>query len=280
MRVQTYATRPMPPTQGWQAKLDLAFAKPADMTVLVRRQHHGPLVIQRPFYPEGEVCHVYLLHPPGGVVGGDVLQINIAAESSSHALLTTPAVGKFYRSAGLWAAQTIEIDIDDDAAIEWLPQETIVYQGAQLKSRMKLNLSGAGRFIGWELFTLGRPASGEGFNAGAVDLNWHIAADGKPLLIERLRLDQNAFKAKWGLQNFAACGTLFAKPAGKQLLTAVQTLIGDAPYRGVTLIDDILVCRALDQRCDRLRAFFEDVYTLLRPEVIGKKICTPRIWAT
>lgn len=267
-------------SKGWQARLDLRFAKCIDRTALVQREHFGPLTVQRPFYPEESVCHVYLLHPPGGVVGGDELRIKIAAESDSHALLTTPAAAKFYRSETFWAEQTVEINIADNAAIEWLPQESIIYQGARLKTKMNLNISGTGRFIGWELFTLGRPASGEGFDAGKIDLNWHIADYNRLLLVERLRLDQGAFKAKWGLQNFAACGTLFAKPIGRDLLNAVQRLIGDAPYRGATLIDNLLVCRALDQRFDRLRAQFEEIYALIRSGVLDKKICMPRIWAT
>lgn len=270
----------MTTSEGWQATLDLCFSQRLDKTVLSRREHSGPLTIQRPFYPEGDTCHVYLLHPPGGVVGGDDLSINISGESGSCALITTPAAGKFYRSEGLWAKQAININIADDAAVEWLPQETIIYQGAQLQSKMNVNLTGKGRFIGWEILALGRPASGEGFDAGAVDLNWHIHYDNKAVLIERLRLDQTAFKAKWGLQGLSACGTLFARPANRNTLEAVQALIAALPYRGITLIDDLLICRALDLRCDKLRAFFEQVYAVIRPDVVGKKICQPRIWAT
>jgi urease accessory protein len=270
----------MTTSEGWQATLDLCFSQRSDKTVLSRREHRGPLTVQRPFYPEGDICHVYLLHPPGGVVGGDDLSINISGESGSCALITTPAAGKFYRSEGLWAKQAININIVDDAAVEWLPQETIIYQGAQLKSKMAVNLSGTGRFIGWEMLALGRPASGEGFDAGAVYLDWQIHSDNKPVLIERLRLDQAAFKARWGLQGLSACGALFAKPANRNTLEAVQALIANVPHRGVTLIDDLLICRALDQRCDKLRIFFEQVYAVIRPNVVGKTICQPRIWAT
>ena len=251
-----------------------------DRTVLTHRAHRGPLTLQRPFYPENEVCHVYVLHPPGGVVGGDELKISIIAEQMSHALLTTPAAGKFYRSEGLWARQSVEIDIAKDAIVEWLPQETIVYEGARLKNTMTVTMADTARFIGWEIFTLGRPASSEGFNLGAVDLNWRIAIPDKPLLLERLRLDKMAFSARWGLQGLSACGTLFAKPAGRSTLTKVQELIGDSPYRGVTFIDDMLVCRALDRHCDKLRLFFEQVYCLIRPDIVNKAVCLPRIWAT
>src|SRR3954471_15398906 len=96
------AVREHAPTSraGWEASLDLEFATQGTRTFLARRASVGPLVVQRPFYPEGDVCHVYVVHPPGGVVGGDRLDLNIRARSGAHALITTPAATKFYRSDG------------------------------------------------------------------------------------------------------------------------------------------------------------------------------------
>ncbi|MGB5651682.1 MAG: urease accessory protein UreD, partial [Sedimenticolaceae bacterium] len=87
----------------------LGFRAGPDSTVLAERQRHGPLAVQRPFYPEGGVCHVYLLHPPGGVVGGDVLGIDVKLAQGAQALITTPGATKFYRSAGALARQTQRI---------------------------------------------------------------------------------------------------------------------------------------------------------------------------
>ncbi len=248
--------------------------------MLINRHHKGPLTVQRPFYPEDDVCHVYLLHPPGGIVGGDALSISITAETDSHALITTPAAGKFYRSDGLWADQSVTLSVAAGGVLEWLPQDTIIYEGAFLRSSVDVDLADSARFIGWEILTLGRPACAEGFDYGAVDLNWHIRCEQRPLFIERLRLDAQAFKARWGLQGFSACGTFFAKPAGRESLAIVQALIGDSPCRGVTLIDDILVCRALDARADKLRSFFEQVWASVRPKVVQRLVQTPRIWFT
>ena len=278
--METDASRPMYPALGWQAKLDLAFAKPADKTVLVRRQHEGPLVVQRPFYPEDEVCHVYLLHPPGGIVGGDDLSITVKAASLSHALITTPAAGKFYRSGGSQAKQAVEITIANGATVEWLPQETIIYEGAQLKSSVKVDLAADARFIGWEILSLGRPACAENFDYGLADLSWQISYEDRPLLLERLYLDSKAFSARWGLQGYSACGTLFATPTSAESFAAVQDLIGDTKGRGVTRIDNLLICRALDIRSDRLRSFFENVWAIVRPDAVEREVSTPRIWAT
>jgi urease accessory protein len=266
--------------KGWCAELQLGFAPGLDKTLLVQRQHSGPLMVQRPFYPEGGVCHVYILHPPGGIVGGDQLSISVSAEEHSHALITTPAAGKFYRSAGDLAVQTVAIKVAKGATLEWLPQETIIYDGALLRSAVKVELMPDARFIGWEMLSLGRPACGEGFELGLAELSWQIYAQDQPLFLERLHLDARAFAARWGLQGSSACGTLFASPASAESLSAIQQLIGDTTGRGVTRIDELLICRAIDSRSDRLRGFFEQVWTIVRPDCIQRQACAPRIWAT
>lgn len=267
--------------EGWRAGLELGFAATGSgKTLLARRRHHGPLAVQRPFHPEGGVCHVYLLHPPGGVVGGDRLSIRVGVDPGAAALLTTPAAGKFYRSAGPWARQAVALDVGPGAALEWLPQETIVYQGARLSSETRVDLREGARFLGWEVLTLGRPAAGEGFEAGEAGLDWRIDLEGRPLYWERLVLDPVAFRANWGLRGRPALGTLFAYPATAAQLDTVRGLVGDSPDLGVSLIEGLLVCRGLDARADLLRRFFERVWAALRPGVMDRPACPPRIWAT
>lgn len=264
----------------WRAALNLTFAATTDKTALVKRDHVGPLTVQRPFYPEGGVCHVYILHPPGGIVGGDQLTICANAAAHSHALITTPAAGKFYRSSGAQAKQNVGITVGESAALEWLPQETIIYEGAQLKSSVKVNLAADARFVGWEILSMGRPACAENFNYGLADLSWQIYCEDRPMLLERLYLDAKAFSGRWGLQGNSSCGTLFATPASAESFAAVQDLIGDTKGRGVTRIDNLLICRALDIRSDQLRSFFEQVWAIVRPDTVQRKACSPRIWAT
>jgi len=266
--------------RAWQARLQLNFAQSNDKTLLVKREHIGPLTVQRPFYPEGGACHIYILHPPGGIVGGDDLSINVKAAPHSHALITTPAAGKFYRSSGAQAKQAVEITIANGATVEWLPQETIIYEGAQLKSSVKVDLASDARFIGWEILSMGRPACYENFDYGLADLSWQIYCEDRPVLLERLYLDAKAFSARWGLQGNSACGTLFATPASAESFAAVQDLIGDTKGRGVTRIDNLLICRARDIRSDRLRGFFEQVWAIVRPDTVKSNACSPRIWAT
>ena len=266
---------------GWNAELQLRFAPVHGKTVIAHRRHVGPLLVQRPFHPEGPVCHVYILHPPGGVVAGDQLTLDIDALGGSAALLTTPAAGKFYRSGGGGRArQSIALRVAAGASLEWLPQETIFYEGAQAESRISIDLEPGGRFIGWDVVALGRPAAGEGFSAGKVGLDFRIKQGAEPRYLERTVLDPAAFAAPWGLAGQPAFGTLFATPSTAEHLEAVRELIGDEPERGVTRVGDLLICRGRDRRADRLRAFFQQVWVCVRHEVIGHKACAPRIWAT
>jgi len=265
---------------GWQAELQLGFAQGPDKTLLVNRRHSGPLTVQRPFYPEGDVCHVYVLHPPGGIVSGDKLFINVNADLGSAALITTPAAGKFYRSSGNKACQSVSINVAENAAVEWLPQETIIYEGACVSSSLTFDLAANARFIAWEILSLGRPASAEGFSYGTAELRWQINREGLPFYLERLLLDANAISARWGLNGQSACGTMFASPASAKSLEAVTSLIGDAPNQGVTRIDDLLICRATDTRTDRIRRFFEQIWEIIRYDIVHRNACAPRIWAT
>lgn len=266
--------------RGWKAELNLGFTLKNGKTVLTRRSHCGPLMVQRPFYPEDGVCHVYLLHPPGGVVAGDRLDIDITVANDGHALLTTPAAGKFYRSAGEVARQSVSMTVSEGAVMEWLPQETILFEGARLASSMKIELDAGARFIGWEVYVLGRPASRESFRSGEADLNWSIQLAGKPFYIERLRLDADAFAARWGLNGCSACATMFVYPASVQTLETVRTMIADNDNLAVSRIGDLLICRGIDSKADRLRLALQQIWEAIRKEITGRNAELPRIWAT
>ncbi|WP_303908751.1 urease accessory protein UreD, partial [Thiohalomonas denitrificans] len=153
-------------SSGWKARLELGFEPRAGRTVLAKRIQRGPLAVQRPFHPGDGACHVYLLHPPGGVVGGDELSVRAAAAAEAGALITTPGATKFYRSAGPRAYMEQRLNVADGGALEWLPQENIVFPGALADIRTRIDLKGQAGFIGWETLCLGRPAADERFDAG------------------------------------------------------------------------------------------------------------------
>src|SRR5712671_2379682 len=202
---------------GWGASLALTFARAGDdATMLATRRHVGPLAVQRPFYPEGRgVCHVYILHPPGGIVGGDRLRVDVGVGAGAHALLTTPAATKVYRSAGARAQQRQHLHIAAGATLEWLPQETILFDGAHVDLGTRVDLAAGGRFLGIETLCFGLPARAEGFARGRCRQSLELWQDGRPLLCERGRFDGDApvSAARWGLAGAPVLGTLLSAPA-------------------------------------------------------------------
>lgn len=271
---------------GWVARLELGFSKRGALSVLSSRRHTGPLQVQRPFYPDGErACHVYILHPPGGVVGGDSLSIHASVDSGAHALLTTPAAGKLYRSDGDIARLSQELKVADGAWLEWLPQETIAFDGTHAVSETRVTLAGTAAFIGWEILCLGRPAAAETFTRGEFVQRFEIWRDGVPLWWERNALVGRApvLQAPWGLAGRSVVATLVAVGRAPGALTALRELLNADHADGefaVSQLRDVLVCRYLGNSAEQARAGFTDAWRLLRPALWGIDASPPRIWST
>ncbi len=259
---------------GWQAKLQLGFRAVPGKTLLADRSREGPLSVQRAFYPEGETCHVYLLHPPGGVAGGDRLDIRCRVHPNAHALVTTPGAGKFYRSVGPQSEQCQRLSIDG-GTLEWLPQENILFPGAKIELRTRVDLAGAARFIGWEIHCLGRPAIGECFDNGSAVMSVQLYRDGLPLLLER----QTHHRGPACLRGHPVFAALYATPADSNLLDALRDSLPD-PELGMTLVDGLLVIRYLGESVAQASRCFVEAWKRLRPAVIGRPPCPPRIWNT
>jgi urease accessory protein len=268
----------------WPARLQLEFASRAGRTVLTKRTHHGPLVVQKPFYPGDGACHVYVLHPPGGLVGGDQLELQVLCQTHSQVLLTTPAASKFYRSLGERATIAQDLKVETEASLEWLPQETILYSGCQAGMRTTIQLAPGARFIGWEILCLGRPAAKQPFAAGVCQQSIEVWRDGCPIVIERARLHggSDVLQAAWGFAGYDVSATLIATPVDARLLDAVRAIEIAAPQAltAATLIDDVLICRFLGAQARQALDYFQRVWTCLRPEVVGLIASPPRIWAT
>ena len=150
----------------WSAHLELDYRRNAERCVVYDR-HSGPLRVLASLYPESPaVCHNVLVHPPGGIVGGDILNIDIALAPESHAVLTTPGATRFYRSTGDTATQTVTARLAGGARLEWLPQETICHRGALAENKLHFELEPGAEMIGWDVLSLGLPASHEAFDRG------------------------------------------------------------------------------------------------------------------
>ena len=270
------------PSGGWLAQLDLDFCYRADKTVLSHRKQLGPLAVQRAFYPEGDVCHLYILHPPGGIVGGDNLTINVHVEDNAHTLLTTPGATKVYRSQGKQAQQQQYLYIADKAALEWMPQENIYFPGAKIKIKTQLNVHENARVIAWDIHCFGLPANDEIFTSGEVQLDFSIIRDQRPLLIERMKINSARLNTPTGLRGNAVMAMLLASPADEQLLETIQMMLDDYSEQlvAVTLVEECLLLRYLGNSTAQCHKIFIQVWMILRPAILNRPACPPRIWAT
>ena len=273
---------------NWEAELRLGFTRVGTGTVLSERHHRGPLRVQKALYPEGDaVCQTILLHPPSGIAGGDQLQIAASIGPQAHAQITTPGAGKWYRSGGAEASQTIAFRVAAGGTLEWLPQETIVFDGARARMQTRVELTADSRYIGWEILCLGRSAAGERFINGNIALHTRIDRAGQPLWLERGQIagDDAMLHSPAGWAGATACGTLLATllPGDDvcTLLTACRAIPpADAAEHGVTALPSLLVARYLGQHSEAARHWFTALWRELRPALIGRPAVLPRIWNT
>lgn len=268
---------------GWTARLRLMIAARDGRSRVVGKQQLGPLTIQRAFYPEGAPCHLYLLHPPGGVVGGDRLDLEIQIAGGAHALVTAPGATKFYRSAGPLSRQSQRLRVAAGGTLEWFPYNNIFFPGACCALDTRVELAGNARFIGWEMHCLGRPAIAERFLEGRAEMALTLLRDGRPLLLERLRVEgASSLDGRAGLRGFPVCATLVMTGAGPDTLDAARRTIGADPGfpAGATLVADLLLVRALAPAVEPINQLFTGLWSDLRHGMLGLPASPPRIWAT
>ena len=274
-----------PAMRGWNAELELGFERRGDRCVLASRRHEGPLAVQKTFHPEGaDICHALVLHPPAGIAGGDRLGITVQVRERANALLATPGAGKWYRSAGARARQHIRFEVGADACLEWLPQETIVFDGALADMLIDVRLAAGARYLGWEVLCLGRTGSGERFTRGEACLRTRIERGSVPLFNERGRIEGGSalLESPAGLAGQPVCGTLLAvSPAcDAALVAACRDVVPATGEGGVTLLPGVLVARYLGASSEAAKNYFVRLWRLLRPVVTGREAADLRIWRT
>lgn len=276
-------------TPNCQARLALGFADDAGTTRLIERSHFGPLRVQKPLYPEGaQVCHAIVVHPPGGVLGGDELAISAKVGEAAHAFITTPGAAKWYKANGKISRQDIKLDLAAGAKLEWLPQETILFDAAQLELTQSVSLARDASYIACEILCFGRTASGESFNSGKVSQRTSIRREGHLIWWEQgvLSGGSAAMLSPLGLSGKTVCATLIA--AGKSLPASLLNTIrqeagvlsdmqGDF---GVTQTKSVLVARYLGDSSEIARRVMLCVWQHVRPDLIGCAAVVPRIWNT
>lgn len=280
---------------AWSARLGLHYTR-AERTTQVRFEHQGPLRILRSLYPEGPgICHNVLIHPPSGLVGGDTLDIDIRASANAHALLTTPGATRFYKSSTEWAEQNVRIHLDNAARLEWLPLESIAYNGCMGKNNLHIHLQGDSELLGWDTTALGMPSSRLPFVQGVFEQS--ISLEGHWLERGRIRAsDTQLLNSPLGLNAKRCLSTIFfltAKPMSEQrrasMLEAARSVCANQAQ--LTLNTEplqagasspsphVVVLRTLSMMVEPSVQLLRRVRINWRQEAWGLEGAAPRIWA-
>lgn len=275
-------------TSGWRAGLSLHYTRDGERTLALDR-HEGPLRVLRRLYPEGPgICHHVIVHPPGGVVGGDRLEIDARLDAGTHALVTTPGATRFYRSSGASAVQQARLQLAEGARLEWLPLETIAHRGCIAENRVQLELAPGAEAMGWDLLALGLPAAGEAFDQGSFLQQIEIPG----LWLERGRVrgdDALLLDSPVGWAGRRALGTLwfaagaaFGSSRRDALLDAARQVLGPAPsLAGVTAPNQrVLVLRVLAERVESAMQLLQAVRAAWRATAWSLAAEPPRVWRT
>jgi urease accessory protein len=270
---------------GWRAALGLQVRRLGARTVVDRLRQFGPLVVQRPFHEPDGTAHVYLLHPPGGVVGGDELSLEVEALPGSRSLFTTPGAAKIYRSAGPLSLLNVNARVRGDAHLEWMPHETIVFAGARARSSLRFELDPQAQLFSWEVLCWGRGEKSEplrdSWSSGSWTQETTLERSGQVLWRERFRVQGGApiLSEPWGFGGQPVLGTLIATGASPAWLGPLRE-VAKAGTQSISVMGEVLVARYLGPRSDQAKEFFESVWSVVRPLLSGRIPKRPRIWAT
>jgi urease accessory protein len=283
---------------GWHARLALRYWKDAGTgtpTTRAHDLHEGPLRVLQRLYPEGPaICHHVVVHPPGGIVGGDRLELDATLGEGSHAVITTPGAARYYRSEGAPGTQRVRLALDAGARLEWLPMEAIAYSGCLADNRLELALAPGAQMIGWDVLALGLPASGQPFEAGVVQQ--HLELPGHWLERGRIAADDRLLReSPLGLGGALVLATAWWAEGGPIARERRQRLLdvarehteplapvpGAALRAGVTAPHErVIVLRALAARVEPAMQLLQRVRAAWRAEAWGLAAEPPRIWRT
>ena len=270
----------------WPASLDLRFERREASTILSGRHHCGPLQVQKALYPEGpEICHVAILHPPGGIAANDRLSVAAELGPDAHAVLTTPGATKWYRSNEADAQQHSNFSIGENALLEWLPRENILFDGSLAVMSQEIHLARGARYLGWEVLCFGRRASGEQWKNGGLRLNTRVRQNGVLLWSELADVSGGSGFAgsPAGLAGHSVSATLLAAgvaPDADLLAGCRELPIGaGGALTGISWLPGVLLARYLGDSCEQAFFWFTALWRLLRPAIFGTRARPLRLWA-
>jgi len=273
----------------WRAHLKIEYELSEQKRTVARHKHQGPLRVIRSMYPEGpQVCHHVIVHPPGGLVQGDCLEIDVDVAPGAHGLVSTPGATRFYRSTGEWAEQHIKIRMQAGARFEWLPLETIAYNACRARNTLNFTLDEGAELMAWDVASLGLHHAGQPFERGCLHqrMEWpghwleqaHIDATDVRLLRSPAGLAGHSALATLVL----ACGTPIMRQRREHLLAQTRAAVEASPLAlqcGITCPNDhMLVARALADQVEPVMALWQTLWATLRREAWDMPQAPPRIW--
>lgn len=284
-------------TKNWLARLELSFTQTQVGTRLAKVKRDGPLSVQKAFYPEGpDIAHVYLLHPPAGIVSGDKLTITTDCQSGAHALLTTPGANRFYKARDLTDPQArkqyqnTSFKLAEHSVLEYLPQETLIYPDADAINQLTVNLANNSVYLGWEVLSLGLPVVGKPFADGRLVQQTQVYIDGQLKLHDRLNVnpENQIMQQAAGLNNQPVLGTFIITSCN--LKHDLATLEGNlhqhlesltlAKHFSLTRLDEIIIVRYLGEKTADCKDVFAQLWHIARAALCQREANAPRIWLT
>lgn len=296
--------------QTWLASLSMTFAPRASKTVLIDSKRQGPLGVQRAFYPDITGCaHVYVLHPPAGIVSGDTLALCVALAKNSRVLVTTPGAARFYRARVADAlaslqTQNVNLTVSDNASLEYLPMETLIYNKANALNNIKIHVEGAGQYIGWEITCLGLPHIEQPFEQGNLTQSMTLFHDKKCLFYDKMAISTAEGNSNAMMDQRVALGGHHV--VGNMILfdgaanTKQELLQLDIPFTAhlvslcreairildvsaliaVTELQNVIIVRYLGSSSEQCRYIFAAIWKDVRPIMLNMQGIVPRIWHT
>jgi urease accessory protein len=274
-------------TAGWKARLALTYSLQQGRTV-AHHVHEGPLRVLQSLYPEGNaICHQVLVHPPGGLAGGDELDIRVQVQTGAHALVTTPGATRFYRSEAGQAAQRVQVCMQEHARLEWLPLETIAYNGCLAENRVSFDMAPTASLMAWDVLALGLPASNQPFVQG--HFLQHLEVQGAWLdrgLIDAT--DRRLLDGPVGLAGYRCLATLVMASGSPLNLQQLELALEQA--RSITRADGrfhlgmtsphprVLVARVVCDQTEPARLALQSIWAAWRPVFWGLQPQPSRMW--
>ncbi|KAA8734959.1 urease accessory protein UreD [Acinetobacter qingfengensis] len=278
--------------QCWCAQLELGFEQRTNRTVMTHRRHFGPVRVQKMLWPEKTgVCHAIIVHPPAGIAGGDHITFKINVKNQAHAVITTPGAGKWYKTSAKTAYQHIDLNVDQQGILEWLPQETMLFDGAIAESETRIHLHQHASFIGWDMLVIGRQARQENFNTGLYCNNFQLFRDNMLLVSDRLRFSgkDRFLSSCLGMNGKAVMGSFWAvapiqyrsSTILEQQLERIRELMMrmDLPIH-LTILGDVICARFLGDDVRQCHDAFAAIRARLRFYWYELDEEFPRIWRT